>query len=264
MTTLRCEHLSLSYGEYEAIKDVSFSVKEGEILTIIGPNGSGKSTILRGISKLLPIEKGKIFLWDREVSDMSFKELACQVGMLLQYNQSPPDLTVRDLVYYGRLPRKKWYEGRTVEDERLVDHALYETRLTEYAKKRIIELSGGERQRVWLAMALAQRPSILLLDEPTTYLDIAYQLELLELIRHLNQKNHMTVVMVLHDLNQAARYSDRLVIMRKKGIYAMGTPKEVMTSHMLEEVFSIHAQPVILDDGEAYLVPLRKVQRENP
>lgn len=190
---------------------------------------------------------------------MSNKEVANKISVLLQYNSSPNDMRVRDLIYFGRMPHKKWYEGRNKEDEEIIDRAVKNTNLTNLQHKKVCCLSGGERQRVWLAVALAQEPDILLLDEPTTYLDIGYQLELLELIKELNEKLNMTVIMVLHDLNQAAKYSDNIIALDKGQIVKIGSPKIVLSHWLLKSVYKVEAN-IFFDEEEGYpiIIP-RKV-----
>lgn len=238
---LTVESISIRYDKKPIINDFSFHVGAGEILSIIGPNGSGKSTLLKAVSRLLPYT-GEVTLDGENLKAMKPKQAAQKMCMLSQKNQTPSDMTVYDLVCYGRYPHKKWYEKLNREDTEIVEWALEKTQMTSYKDRPVAALSGGESQRGWIAMALAQRPKILLLDEPTTYLDISHQHEVLELVRELNREMGMTVVMVLHDLNQAAMYSDRIVVL-KAGQKAMsGTPAEVMTADMIRQVYRMDAE----------------------
>lgn len=259
MKAIKIKDLYLAYGEKDVIHNFSSNFNRGEITSIIGPNGSGKSTVLKAIAKLLKPRRGKVFLDDKSIQFMSNKEVANKLAVLLQYNSSPTDMNVRDLVYYGRMPNKKWYEGRNREDEAIIERAIENTNLKDLQDKKINCLSGGERQRVWLAVALAQEPDILLLDEPTTYLDIGYQLELLELIKSLNKKLNMTVIMVLHDLNQASKYSDNIIVLDKGEIVKVGDPRTVLNHSLLESVYNVNAN-IYLDEEEQHpiIIP-RKV-----
>lgn len=234
--------VSIRYEQKSVINNFSFSVKQGEIMSIIGPNGSGKSTLLKAVSRLIPYHTGTVELEGMDLKAMSAKQVARKLCMLSQKNQAPSDMTVIDLVSYGRYPHKKWFEKLNNDDMEIVSWALEKTHMTDYKDRTVASLSGGESQRAWIAMALAQRPKILLLDEPTTYLDISHQHEVLELIRELNRDMGMTVVMVLHDLNQASRYSDSVVVV-KAGEKAMsGTPSQVMTTDMIRKVYRMDSE----------------------
>ncbi|WP_256759997.1 ABC transporter ATP-binding protein [Cohnella sp. WQ 127256] len=246
------DSISIRYEQKSVINNFSFSVKQGEVVSIIGPNGSGKSTLLKAVSRLIPYE-GNVMLEGVNLKSMNSKQIARNMCMLSQKNQAPNDMTVVDLVSYGRYPHKRWFEKLNNEDMDIVHWALEKTHLTEYKDRAVASLSGGESQRAWIAMALAQRPKILLLDEPTTYLDISHQHEVLELVRELNRDMGMTVVMVLHDLNQASRYSDNIVVVQG-GVKAMdGTPNEVMTADMIRNVYRM--------DAEIQYVPTEKKPR---
>lgn len=236
---IRAEHIQVAYDEHIVIKDLSLTIQQGEVLSILGPNGCGKSTLLKTLSRVLKPTKGKVLIEGRCIDSINTKELSRKIAMLSQHNQVPIGITVKELVYYGRLPHKKWYEARNKEDEEIIDWALVHTGLADYKERHVSGLSGGERQRVWLAMALAQKPEVLLLDEPTTYLDISHQLELMELIRGINEKLKMTIVMVLHDLNQASEYSDRLVIMKKGEVKGEGTPDTLIHQDLLRDIYHI-------------------------
>lgn len=259
MEAIKIENLYLGYEDKNVISDFSSSFKKGEIISIIGPNGSGKSTVLKAIAKLLKPESGAVYLDKKSIKTMSNKEVANKLSVLLQYNSSPSDMRVRDLVYFGRMPHKKWYEGRNKEDEDIINQAIKNTNLTSLQHKKVNCLSGGERQRVWLAVALAQEPDILLLDEPTTYLDIGYQLELLELVKKLNKKFNMTVIMVLHDLNQASKYSDNIIVLDKGKIVRVGKPKKVLSQGLLNSVYKVEANIYIDEEGDYPIIIPKKV-----
>lgn len=247
------DSISIRYEQKSVINNFSFSVKKGEIVSIIGPNGSGKSTLLKAVSRLIPYHTGTVILDGTDLKTMSAKQVARKMCMLSQKNQAPSDMTVIDLVSYGRYPHKKWFERLNQEDMDIVHWALEKTHLMEYKDRAVASLSGGESQRAWIAMALAQRPLIMLLDEPTTYLDISHQHEVLELVRELNQDMGMTIVMVLHDLNQASTYSDSIVVVQagEKAMY--GTPNEVMTTDMIRDIYRM--------DAEVQYVPTEKKPR---
>lgn len=236
------DSISIRYEQKNVIRDFSFSVAQGEVVSIIGPNGSGKSTLLKAISRHIPYHGGKVILEGINLKSMSSKEIARKMCMLSQKNQAPNDMSVVDLVSYGRYPHKKWYEKLNADDMDIVHWALEKTHLLDYKDRLIASLSGGESQRAWIAMALAQRPKIMLLDEPTTYLDISHQHEVLELVRELNRDMNMTIIMVLHDLNQASGYSDQIVVVQNGEKAMHGTPNQVMTSDMIRLVYRMDAE----------------------
>lgn len=233
------DSVSVKYDKKTAVDNFSASVGEGKIVSIIGPNGSGKSTILKAVSNLIPYSSGTVKLDDTDLKSMKSRDIAKQLCLLSQKNQAPPDMTVKELVSYGRTPHKRWFERLDQHDEEIIEWALEQTYLIPYKERSVVSLSGGESQRAWLAMALAQRPKILLLDEPTTYLDISHQHEVLEMVRELNQEMNMTVLMVLHDLNQAAQYSDEIIVIQSGVKKMMGTPKAVMTREMIQKVYQM-------------------------
>lgn len=261
MTCLRCEDLTLGYETKKVVTNLKMEIPRGKIISIIGPNGSGKSTILRSFSKLLNPLSGQIYLESKNLSNIDNKILAKRVAMLLQKNTCPRDLKVKDLIYYGRLPHKKWYELRNSEDDEIVEFAIKKTGTSSMVDKSISQLSGGESQRVWLAMAIAQNPEIMLLDEPTTYLDIGYQLELLELVKSLNKDMETTIIMVLHDLNQAAKYSDMIYILKDGKIYDCGKPENVINKKMLLEVYNVEGKIFHDEEGKPIVIPLRRGEK---
>jgi iron complex transport system ATP-binding protein len=258
MSVLEAKNLSLSFAQKNVIEDLNLCIEKGKILSILGPNGSGKSTLLRALSRNMKPDSGAVYLNGEDIYKINSRSVARQMAVLPQTPQAPGDITVKELVEYGRFPHQNWWQGRTAEDGMLIAWALEQTGMVEMAGRAVSTLSGGERQRAWIAMALAQKPGILLLDEPTTYLDICHQLEVMELLGDLNQKHGITVVMVLHDINHAAKYSDCIIILKKGNIFAMGQPQAVLTAHTLREVFSVeadiwldaeHGKPVLVARG---------------
>lgn len=239
---LTAEKISYQRSSFFSLDDISMSFPAHKVSSIIGPNGSGKSTFLNVLTNLLSQDKGIVAIDGTDVSELNSKVLARKMTMLSQTNHSDLDLTVTELVSYGRLPHRKWYEKLTGDDYHTIEWALSITNLNHLKHQPITQLSGGERQRAWIAMAIVQSPDILLLDEPTTYLDISHQLEIMELVHYLNENVDMTVIMVLHDINQAAKYSDLLVVMQDGNIVKSGTPKEVIDKALFRDVFSIHAK----------------------
>ncbi|RPI98240.1 MAG: ABC transporter ATP-binding protein [Chloroflexi bacterium] len=240
MPTLTADHITLAYRrDVEVVRDLVLDVPQGEIVTLVGPNGSGKSTILRTLARLMKPESGAVYLDGKAIHRLSTRKVAQTLAILPQNPAAPDDLTVHDLVARGRFARQAWWRASNRRDREVVDWALDVTGLNPFRDRRLTTLSGGERQRAWVALALAQEPRILLLDEPTTFLDISHQLDVMVLLQKLNRDNNLSIVMVLHDLNQAARFSQRLVVLREGQIYATGTPHEVMTETMLREVFEI-------------------------
>jgi iron complex transport system ATP-binding protein len=240
MPTLTADHLSLGYRRgVLVVRDLVLEVAQGEIVTLVGPNGSGKSTILRTLARLMRPQGGAVYLDGRAIHRMSTRKVAQQLAILPQNPTAPEDLTVRDLVTRGRFARQAWWRASGQRDRSIIDWALSVTGLTEFSERRLTTLSGGERQRAWIALALAQEPRILLLDEPTTFLDISHQLEVMSLLQALNADTDLSIVMVLHDLNQAARFSHRLVAIHAGEVYAAGSPDAVMTDAMLREVFQV-------------------------
>lgn len=236
---LETRGLTLGYEQHTVIKDLSFCIQAHTITTIIGPNGCGKSTLLRALSKNKKIASGEILIQKQPITTYSHKALAKKLAILPQSPIVPDDFLVRDLVSYGRNPYLDWMGRLKEEDYRIIDWAIQETGIAHLQDRKISTMSGGERQSAWIAMALAQQPEILLLDEPTTYLDIAHQHEVLELIKKINVETGLTVVMVLHDINQASRYSDRIIAMKEGQKVVEGTPKEVVTRNTLRDIFGV-------------------------
>ncbi|MAO72771.1 MAG: cobalamin/Fe(3+)-siderophore ABC transporter ATP-binding protein [Acidimicrobiaceae bacterium] len=243
---LEASKLDLAYGNNRVIDGLDLALPVGKITAIIGANGSGKSTLLRGMARILKPENGLVLLDGSDINQLSTKAVAQQLGFLPQGPVAPSGLTVHDLARRGRYPHQDLISQWTTSDQVAVDNALRLTGLEQSSETPVDQLSGGQRQRAWLAMALSQETQIMLLDEPTTYLDIAHQVEILNLLKRLNSEEGRTIVMVLHDLNQACRYADHMVAMMNGQIVAAGTPDEVVTPQLVEKVFGLMS--VIIDD----------------
>src|SRR5690625_365249 len=244
MALIQTQHLNLAYDRRDIVRDLSLALPEGRITIVVGANGCGKSTLLRGMSRLLAPRSGNVVLDGRDIHTLRGKELARRLGLLPQTPIAPDGVSVRELVSRGRFPHQGLFQQWTAADEEAVNDALAATRTDELAHRPLEELSGGQRQRVWIAMALAQQTEALLLDEPTTYLDVTHQLEVLDVVRDLNLHRGTTVGIVLHDLNLAARYADHLVAVRDGEIYAEGAPSAVITERMVHEVFALDSRVV--------------------
>ena len=226
-------------GEKEVLRGVSFHVAPGEWVSVMGRSGSGKSTLLRSLARLLPPRRGRVLLDGRDIATYSSKAVARRLGLLPQSSVSPEGITVRDLVSRGRFPYQGMLRQWSEEDDAAIETAMSATGITGLAHRRMNELSGGQRQRAWLALVLAQQTPLLLLDEPTTFLDITYQLEVLNLCRDLHARGDYTLVVVLHDLNLAFRYATNLIVMKDGRIVAQGAPGDVVTAELIEEVYGI-------------------------
>lgn len=258
---LVADRITVGYDKRTISEDLSISVPDQSFTAIIGPNGCGKSTLLRALARVLTPERGEVLLDGKPVGRYRTKEIARELGLLPQTSLAPDGIRVADLVSRGRAPHQGFVQQWRTSDEEAVHEALKVTKLSELSGRLVDELSGGQRQRVWVAMLLAQETSIMLLDEPTTFLDIAHQYELMELFRSFHEAGK-TVVTVLHDLNQAARYADHLVVMRDGRIVATGSPEAIITPELIEDVFGLRA--LVLPDpvtGTPTVVPLdpRKV-----
>src|SRR5699024_551520 len=231
--------LSFSYGKNKVLKGISFTIEGGKITTIMGANGCGKSTLFNLMTKNLYPRKGNIFLHGRNIQNFGLKDFAKRVSIVHQYNSSADDITVERLVSFGRTPHMKMMQGRSDEDEKLIEWAMEVTNVEKYRDREVSRLSGGQRQRVWIAMALAQNTKILFLDEPTTYLDIRYQIEILELVKKLNEEYGITIIMVLHDMNQAIHFSDRIIGLKEGEVAVQGAPDEVITEECIRDLYGI-------------------------
>ena len=253
---LHVRDLTVSYGAATIIDGLALDVPRGGVTTIVGPNGCGKSTLLRAVAGLIPRERGEVVLNGRNTAEMKRREIARTLAVLPQTPVAPDGLTVRDLVGRGRHPHQTWLRQASEKDSAMVDEVMELTQVSEFAERPLERLSGGQRQRAWIAMVLAQDTPLVLLDEPTTYLDLSHSVELLALIRRLADDMGRTVVMVLHDLNLAARFSDQLVVMKGGEVQAAGTPAEVVSEQLLADVFSLPA--VVAEDpvaGGPLIVP---------
>ncbi len=246
--------LSFAYENKPVLNHLNISIPRGKITTLIGPNGCGKSTLFQLLTKNLTPTGGEIRFGSVPLEQLSLKDFARRVAIVHQNNTAPGDLTVERLVEYGRIPYTKM--GRSPsgpEDQRLIERAMKITGITGLRSRSIQNLSGGQRQRVWIAMALAQGTKVLLLDEPTTYLDVRYQLQILHLVRMLNRKCGITIVMVLHDMNQTIEYSDEIIALNSSGsVVAQGDPKKVVTGQMLEQVYGVHLD--VIDHADHKIV----------
>ncbi|MGW4636691.1 ABC transporter ATP-binding protein [Nocardia sp. NPDC004415] len=254
---LRAEKVRLGYKGNTISDQLSVDIPDGKFTVIIGPNACGKSTLLRALARLLPPDSGQVLLDGKPVTDYPAKELARQVGLLPQTSTAPDGIRVADLVARGRYPHQTLLRQWSRTDEEAVAEAMAATGVAELSARPVEELSGGQRQRVWISMVLAQQTPIILLDEPTTYLDIAYQIQLLDLCRSLQRDSGRTVVAVLHDLNHAFRYADHLIAMRDGRVVASGLPSEIVTAELVREVFSLRCR--IVDDpetGTPLVIPL--------
>ncbi len=243
MAVLTVDNLTVKLNKNEILQNISFKVPKGSCTAIIGPNGCGKSTLLKAVAGLNGSYGGQIFLNGQNLKSLSRRQLAQTMAFLPQGAVTPEDLTVKELVAYGRFPYRSLFSGSETEAERkIINEAMQKTRVAEMAERRLLNLSGGERQRAWIAMALAQQPQILLLDEPTTYLDIAHQLEVMQTITELNKKENITVLMVLHDINHARIYADNVIVIKDKKIFAEGVPGAVLNTGTLAQVFGVKAE----------------------
>ena len=255
---LSAEKISVTLGGKEILRDVSYDFADGKRTAIIGPNGAGKSTLLKVLCLLNEKFSGTVTLDGQDIRTLGRKNLSQVMAILPQERDAPQDTTVRQLVSFGRFPHRKFFGGESAEDVAAISNALELTKLTDFENRQVANLSGGERQRAWLAMTLAQRPKILLLDEPTTYLDIAHQLEVMDIIANVNKKFRTTIIMVLHDINHARLYSDEVLIVKDKKIFAAGDPKKILTAQMLGEVFNVKADTFKNSAGDEIIFPLRK------
>ncbi|MGF1697176.1 Fe(3+) dicitrate ABC transporter ATP-binding protein FecE [Vibrio lamellibrachiae] len=237
------QQLSVAYGDKTIIENLSLNIPEGKITALIGPNGCGKSTLLKALSRINRISAGNILIQGQSLSAIKDKLLAQRLSMLPQVVVSPEGVTVRKLVEYGRSPYISHWGRLTNNDKEKVDQAMRETGVFSLAEQKIESLSGGQRQRAWIAMILAQDTEVVMLDEPTTYLDLSHQIELMKLMRDMNRQGK-TVIVVLHDLNQACRYCDHLVVLNQGQLVAQGSPEQVFTEQLLESVFSLDAKVV--------------------
>lgn len=247
MGIVTTKKLQAGYEKRVVFQEIDLAVPAGKITTIIGPNGCGKSTLLKTMGRILKPRQGAVYLNGQELSRMDTNQIARKLALLPQNPAAPGELKVEELIAYGRYPHSRRLQQPTADDQAIIEWAMEITQVASYRQREIGQLSGGERQKVWLAMALAQKTEILLLDEPTTYLDMSHQLEVLKIVEQLNLHHHCTIVMVLHDINHAARFSHEIVAMRAGAIIAKGSPAQVITPEVLRKVFHIEAR-VLVDD----------------
>lgn len=254
---MEIKNVTFSYDNVtNRLKSVSSEIEIGKITTIIGPNGCGKSTLLSVMSRNHAPSSGEVILDGKAISEYKPKEFARKLAVVHQQNKAPADITVEKLISFGRMPYKNIFSPQTDEDREAIERALTCTNLQGKRDKPIHALSGGERQRVWIAMTLAQNTPMLFLDEPTTYLDIYYQIEILELVKELNEVYGLTIVMVLHDINQAIRYSDHIIVMKDGEIVTKGNPNDVITEEMVKAIYGVDVVVKQDEDTGLYMVPM--------
>jgi len=262
MRRLRAHELTLAYDAAAVVSGLSLELLPGRITALVGPNACGKSTLLRGLARLLKPRGGAVYLNGDAIHKLPTKQVALELGLLPQAPVAPEGLTVEDLVARGRYPHQSWLRQWSHADEQAVERALAATATGDLRERPVDELSGGQRQRAWIAMALAQETEIMLLDEPTTHLDLAHQVEVLDLLAELNERQGRTIVLVLHDLNQACRYADHLIALRDGRVYAQGIPAEIVTERFVREVFRVGCR--VIEDpvsGAPLCVPLARGDR---
>ncbi|MEM7322061.1 MAG: ABC transporter ATP-binding protein [Actinomycetota bacterium] len=262
-SVMEARAVSIGYGEVEVVDGLSVEIEAGVITALCGPNGSGKSTLLKAMARLIPFQDGAVLLDGKAITEYPTMEIARRMSILPQGPRAPHGLTVRELVEQGRFPHVGALRMLRAQDRKAVDRALTLTGMLGFADRPLDALSGGERQRAWIALTLAQETKLLLLDEPTTFLDIGHQLEVLELARKLNQENGITVVIVIHDLNHAARYAERMIVLDRGSIAADGHPTHVLTDDVLERVFGVRAS-VLTDPqtGKPVCLPYERIEAE--
>ncbi|WP_426997359.1 ABC transporter ATP-binding protein [Pseudarthrobacter sp. N5] len=264
MALLNARELTLQYGQRRVVDSLTAAIPEGRVTMIVGANACGKSTLLRGLSRLLKPAGGCVTLDGKDIHSRPARELARTLGLLPQHPTAPDGIVVRDLVGRGRYPHQGFFRSWSTDDDDAVKRALEATETLELAERNVDELSGGQRQRVWIAMALAQETEVLLLDEPTTYLDLAHQVEVLDLVTDLNRTRGTTVAIVLHDLNLAARYADHVIAMKSGQIVAEGRSVDVVTAEMVREVFGLESR--VLPDpvsGTPLIIPIGRHHAES-
>lgn len=254
MTQLKAQNLSVGYEKRRIIQDLDITLPEGKIIGLIGPNGSGKSTFLKALARILTPETGQVWLDNQLLTHYPSKEVAKKIAMLAQTTEANLSMNVKEVVSYGRYPYVKGFRQLSLADHQQIDWALEATSLTRLAERNINSLSGGQRQRVWIAMALAQDTDILILDEPTTYLDPAHQLEVLNLLKEINQQKQKTILMSIHDLNLASRFCDYLYGMKAGSLVLEGSPEKVLTKEGVAQLFAIDAEIFSLPSGKPVIL----------
>lgn len=264
MERMYTDRLNIGYGEQTIVNDLNLTLPTGKITALVGANGSGKSTILKTMARIMKPLSGGVLLDGQLIHSQSTKQVAKQLAILPQNPTAPDGLTVAELVGYGRFPHQKGFGTLTAEDRKVIEWAIEVTAMADFYDRPVDHLSGGQRQRAWIAMALAQQTEILFLDEPTTFLDMAHQLEVLHLLQKLNREEGRTIVMVVHDLNHASRYAHHIVAIKEGTVISAGTPAQVVTPNVLREVFAIEAD--IVNDprsGVPLCLPYRLASGEN-
>lgn len=251
---MEIRHLCFAYDMTPILNDLNFTIHEGKVTTILGPNGCGKTTLFRLLTRDMYPAKGNVYIKNRSIYGLDRKDFARGVAIVQQNNTSTEDITVEQLVSFGRTPHQNFYGTKTKKDEEQIERAMEITNVCKHRERCMGTLSGGQKQRVWLAMALAQNPKYLFLDEPTTYLDIRYQVQIMELVKRLNKEYGMTIVMVLHDINQAIAYSDEILCMKQGKILFTGTPNEVVTKENMRELYDIDMEVLTLGSKKHVIV----------
>ncbi len=257
------QDITITFGKRTVLEHVTMEFERGKLTTIIGPNGCGKSSLLKTVSRTVVPTAGGVIFDDRPITSYAPKELARRIAYLPQVHMSPRDIDIRTLVSYGRYPYKKFGQGMTEEDRRIVEETLELTGLSHMGSRLLNKLSGGEKQRAWIAMTICQQPEVLLLDEPITYLDVGYQVEVLELIRELGERLKITIAMVLHDMNFTARYSDQVYIIKDGSVVDHGGPEQTINAKNMERVFRIGGQ-IIRDEKNHCPLLIPERLRRNP
>lgn len=252
---IETQNLTIGFKEAVIVEDINVSIRTGAITTVIGVNGCGKSTLVKTMAGILSPLSGDVTLWGKAISSLNRKRIAQKLAYLSQRNHAPEDITVEELVYYGRFPHKGWLSNRTKKDEAIVRHCLEVTDMVSFKDRRLSSLSGGEGQRAWIAMSLAQEPEILILDEPTTYMDIAHQMDIMELLYALNVQTGLTILMVLHDINQAIAYSHDIVILHEGRVFDQGPPETVLNSEVIHTVFNLNTKCICDDALGMHYIP---------
>ncbi|MBD3879114.1 MAG: ABC transporter ATP-binding protein [Quinella sp. 1Q5] len=259
---LSAENISVRLGGKEILRNVNCNFLSGKKTAIIGPNGAGKSTLLKILCLLIKNFSGNVKIDGIDIRTLGRNNLARIMAILPQERDAPHDTTVKQLISFGRFPYRKFFGGNSSEDDAAIKNALEITKLTDFANRQVISLSGGEKQRAWLAMTLAQRPKILLLDEPTTYLDISHQLEVMDIISDVNKKFSTTIIMVLHDINHARLFSDQILIIKDKKVFAAGNPKKILSAQTLSDIFNVEADIFKNSAGDEIIFPIRRTNSE--
>ncbi|WP_090990743.1 ABC transporter ATP-binding protein [Bacillus sp. OV322] len=260
MCLIKTEKLDIGYAGKIIVSQLNVFIPSGKITALVGANGSGKSTILKTMARLLKPESGYVYLNGKSIAEQKTKEVAKQLAILPQNPAAPEGITVLELVSYGRFPHQKGLGSLNKEDHKVILQALEMTGMKEFASRPVDQLSGGQRQRAWIAMALAQETDIFFLDEPTTFLDMGHQIEVLNLLQMLNKEKQRTIVMVVHDLNHASRYAEHMIAIKKGEVIKSGTPSEVMAADIIENVFGVKSD-IILDprSGQPLCLPYERI-----